>query len=124
MVIYKEDGTFLAMRRSADSPSKPSGWDLPGGKIDNDEDPVDAIIREAKEETQLDIRDPKILTAVSAAHQKDFWIIIGYAVQAPNKDPVISFEHDDQRWVTPEEFEELGTFLTDKKIIRAFALLK
>jgi len=54
MIIEKEGGIVLIRRKNS-----PYGWALPGGFVDYGESLEDAAIREAKEETNLDIKDLK-----------------------------------------------------------------
>ena len=51
-IITNEEGEILLTRRNVE-PFK-SQWCLPGGHIDENEKALDAVIREAKEETGLD----------------------------------------------------------------------
>lgn len=54
-IIFNKDNQVLLLRRSDDDPWMPGSWGLPGGKLEKDEDPDDAIKREVKEETNLDV---------------------------------------------------------------------
>lgn len=50
-----DNGTLLAVRKSADDPNQPGLWEVPGGRMDFGEE-VDAhIVREVREEVGLDI---------------------------------------------------------------------
>ena len=53
-IFINKDNNFLIIKRSEDLKTFPGVWAFPGGKIDDGEDPVDAAIREAKEEVGLD----------------------------------------------------------------------
>ena len=50
-IIEIEDGIILIKRKNP-----PPGWAIPGGFVDYGETVEDAVIREAKEETGLDIK--------------------------------------------------------------------
>jgi putative (di)nucleoside polyphosphate hydrolase len=49
MVVFDDRGRVLALERSA----VPGAWQLPQGGIEGDEEPVDALWRELREETGL-----------------------------------------------------------------------
>lgn len=59
VIIKNSDGKFLATSRR----NAPDLWGLPGGKIDPDELPINAAVRELKEETDIHI-NKKDLTLV------------------------------------------------------------
>lgn len=54
-IIRNSKGEILLLRRSITDTFHPDTWSLPGGKIEKDENPEGAVIREVKEETNLDI---------------------------------------------------------------------
>jgi len=60
IIIYKDGGIVLIRRDN-----KPFGWAIPGGFIDYGECTEDAAIREAKEETNLDVKDLKLFGVYS-----------------------------------------------------------
>jgi 8-oxo-dGTP diphosphatase len=64
VVLVEREGKVLLCRRSADS-FQPGKWCLPGGFLEYEEDFLSAGIREAKEETGLDVRIEAILSVVS-----------------------------------------------------------
>lgn len=49
------DGKILLVKKSADDPSHPNEWEIPGGRIEFGENLEDHIKREVKEEVGLDI---------------------------------------------------------------------
>ena len=58
-MLYKEDGSFLVMNRlKQDWP----GINFPGGHVEYDEDIPSSVIREMKEETGLDIKNPEFVS--------------------------------------------------------------
>lgn len=61
--IYNENHEFILIKRKND-PFKDS-WALPGGFVDYGETTEDAAIREAKEETSIDIESVKLFNVYS-----------------------------------------------------------
>ncbi len=57
VIIRNQKGAILMMERIFE----PFGWACPAGHIDKGESPEDAMIRETKEETNLDIKEYKLL---------------------------------------------------------------
>ena len=114
-VIFRDDGKFLAIRRSETAPSYPLAWDLPGGELDYGEDPFAGIIREIKEETGLKVKDLKPFDVFGHENPVGFWVTIAYRCKTLSDTVVISWEHTEYRWVTKEEFLE---FPSSPKIIR------
>lgn len=52
-LVVDGDGRLLLARRAYDPDA--GLWDLPGGFIEEDEEPLDALVRELREETGLEI---------------------------------------------------------------------
>lgn len=99
-------------------------WLVPGGHIELDEDPVQAIIREAKEEVGLDITIPqgKIPFAddrvtpiptpaymgrhrVNEVHEHVFMVYFATCLSDKILDSMSVHERAETRWVTMEELE-------------------
>jgi putative (di)nucleoside polyphosphate hydrolase len=57
IVVLDTEGRVLALERSA----IPGAWQLPQGGIEGDEEPVDALWRELREETGLTAADVQVL---------------------------------------------------------------
>ena len=54
--VIKQGDKYLIGLRSENAKYFPLHWDFPGGKLEPDEDPFEGIVREVKEETNLDVR--------------------------------------------------------------------
>lgn len=63
-VIFDEEGRVLITRRSLDSPHG-GLWEFPGGKLEDNELPSEALVREIKEEVNLDILGHRFIGEVS-----------------------------------------------------------
>jgi len=59
-VIYNDDHKVLIIKRSKTNDVLPEYWDIPGGTLEDGEDPAMGAIREAKEETNLDVQNPSL----------------------------------------------------------------
>ena len=63
VVLNKRDEVLILKRPDTDDWA-PSKWALPGGKLEENESPLTAAIRETKEETTLDVRKLKIINLI------------------------------------------------------------
>ena len=55
VLILDDRGRALILKRSMKSRWMPGKWGLPGGKVERGENSLGAVIRETKEETDLDL---------------------------------------------------------------------
>ena len=124
-IVFKEDGTILAMRRSDTAPSRPLGWDLPGGRLEYGEDATLGIQRETKEETGLIIETPIPFDVVArTSDHNEFWVTICYYARPTLYDVTLSYEHDKFKWTTPTEFKEMTTSTRQKQFAEKFEALQ
>lgn len=99
------EGKILYLRRH---PDKHQGnlWGIPGGKLDPNETPEEAVIREVFEETGLIIpkEDLEYIGPEYARHHLEY---IFHLFRAPLRSaPILNLglaEHTDSTWVTIEE---------------------
>ena len=63
--LIKINGKYLLIKRTkikrGKTNSLPNYWDIPGGMVELNELPKDAVVRETKEEVNLDVKVIKIL---------------------------------------------------------------
>ncbi len=91
---------------------------MPGGDIDFGEDAVESIIREIKEETGLEIKELKPFDVEFHINEKgEFWITIAYKTEANSNKVTLSFEHDEFKWVSVEEFRKLKSSNKIKRFV-------
>jgi len=125
VILLQENGKFLTIRRSKTAPSRPLNWDLPGGDLDFGEDAKEGIIREIKEETGLEVSEPKVIDAISGLNdENEFWVTICYTARPATTVVKLSYEHDDFKWVTPGEFQQLEAAPKNKKFVERFDLVR
>lgn len=58
-VVARPDGTFLITKRVMTKAWAPGSWEVSGGAAQAGEDSYDAVLREVKEETGLDVSDAR-----------------------------------------------------------------
>ena len=86
-------------------------WEFPGGGVDWGEHPDTSVVREVKEETSLDLVNPKFIGISSATYAKDgnekhsiYFVYRG----AVNTDKItLCGEHTEYRWLFSEEIKFL-----------------
>ncbi len=107
-IVFNKEGKFLTLHRTSTAPSNPDKWDFPGGDLDFGEDAIEGITREIKEESGLEVKDLKPFDVESNIYEdEEFWVTIAYTAKVIVNKVVLSFEHDEFKWVTPEEFLKL-----------------
>lgn len=104
-VIYEDQ--FLLLHRQSDVKLEPNTWGLPAGKKDKKEAPMEAILREIKEETGLIVPIGRVKqhhTMYVRYPEYDFTYYMFHTNLL--KEPEITLnpaEHRAFKWVTPEE---------------------
>jgi 8-oxo-dGTP diphosphatase len=121
-IIKDTDNNILILKRAPNSRSNPRCWELPGGKVEPGESFDAAMIREIKEETNLNIT---LNRAVGIAQQDlphIHSVHVIMSVQTNSGDLKISEEHTAFKWATLEEIKSLNlsnwfeSFLEEKDI--------
>ncbi len=68
VVLIDENDRVLLLKRSNYVDKYAGEWDLPGGHLKQNESLYDGLIREVLEETNLKVRNPKIIEIQSNLH--------------------------------------------------------
>lgn len=106
-VVADTDGRVLLLRRSPRSSANPGRWELPGGKVDDGEHFDDALRREVREETGLEIAlgGPIGVAGQRLSDRTAIHLVMGAA--STGDDLQLSDEHDASVWTHPSRFPEL-----------------
>lgn len=126
-VIVNEKGEVLILREAAtygDGTQK-GRYHMPGGRIEAGENFEDALRREIREETglEVDIEYPIYVgewrpVIKGVPHQ----IVATFQVCTPKNDKVtLSSEHDDFQWIKPESRQQFDVMDPEDKVIDRFA---
>ena len=116
-IIKNENGEILIVKRHPKSRTDPEMWELPGGKVEKGEFFVDALIREIKEETNLDAEVGDFAEAIQNdyMHKRTVQIIMYLKDMTGNVE--ISDEHTDWMWADLEKIKTLNLSSTLKKVL-------
>jgi 8-oxo-dGTP diphosphatase len=107
VLLRNDEGKYLFLRRAASFKAGPQKWDIPGGRIESDEALEDALRREVKEETAMDLTR---IDSLLGAHdifvpEKDLHVVrLTYAGSATGEIE-LSDEHDIYKWMAKTELE-------------------
>ncbi|MET9496456.1 (deoxy)nucleoside triphosphate pyrophosphohydrolase [Streptomyces sp. NPDC006552] len=98
--LYDRAGRLLAARRSA--PVELAGrWELPGGKVEPGERPEHALARELREE--LGVAAEPVDRLPGEWPLKPGYVLQVWRTRLRSGTPAPLQDHDDLRWLTPDE---------------------
>lgn len=95
--VVVKDGSLLMVRRKND-PGK-GLWSVPGGRLEPGEYIVDAVAREVKEETGLEVEVKGLLGILEVTGDPHYVILDHIAFDNGSGEPVAGDDVDDVRWV-------------------------
>lgn len=113
-VIRKEDFIFATARGYGEFKGM---WEFPGGKIEADETPQDALIREIREELDTEIEVGELIDTIEYDYPKFhlsmqcFWCTI-------KSGHLILKEAESARWLTKETIDEVEWLPADLTLIK------
>lgn len=113
-VMIKE-GKVLVSQREAGS-HMGMMWEFPGGKLEPDETPEECIVREIKEELDIDIEVLDIYKVVKFEYEEKNILLLCYLCRVL-KGNGKTLECNDFRWVTREELRNFQFVPADLPIV-------
>ena len=111
-IILSSDQILLVKARHK------TNWQLPGGRIEPGETPVEAVAREVQEETGLRARIGRL---TGRYHREDGTVARVYAARARGKLSGASDEIVAQRWVPIREAKEMVSPATRRRLVEGVA---
>ncbi|WP_010540016.1 (deoxy)nucleoside triphosphate pyrophosphohydrolase [Dietzia alimentaria] len=104
--VFSRDGKVLACRR-APGKSAAGMWEFPGGKVDDDETPEAALVREIREELGLSVSVGDLVDrTVTPVGPLD--IDLSCYFVSFGEVPSHSTDHDELRWLSRDELPSLN----------------
>ena len=108
-VILEGDKILLEKRKNMPSKGK---WSVPGGLVELGESVENAVIREVKEETGLDVYEPRLVDVVTYVSMGErgavmyHYVIIDYLVNVKGGNAKAASDAAALKWVPFNEVEE------------------
>ncbi|CAK9102332.1 unnamed protein product, partial [Durusdinium trenchii] len=103
--VWLDQTDVLLLKRSATARTAPGAWARPGGAVNFGESCEAALLREIREETNLDICNPELLDVTSEPSSGAHWVSIGYTA-----DLAPGCTASDARNMEPAKHDDIGFF--------------
>lgn len=112
--IIIENGSVFATQRGYGEFK--DGWEFPGGKIEPDETPEDAIVREIKEELDTEVEVIELLDTVEYDYPNFHLSMDCFICKIKSGDLVLK-EHEAAKWLTKETLGSVDWLPADLGLI-------
>ncbi len=114
-VFISKGSVFCAQRK--DSGELARKWEFPGGKLEKDETPEQALKREIREELLIEIEIEEHLTTVVAYPYKTFTLTMHAYFCKILSGEITLTEHLDSTWIPLDDIDSLDWAAADIPII-------
>ncbi|MET7848232.1 (deoxy)nucleoside triphosphate pyrophosphohydrolase [Streptomyces avermitilis] len=109
-------GRLLAARRSA-PPELAGRWELPGGKVEPDETPEHALVRELREELGVTAEPGRRVPGEWSL--KPGYVLRVWTARLLAGTPEPLEDHDELRWLTPDQIWDVDWLDQDVAAVKA-----
>jgi 8-oxo-dGTP diphosphatase len=115
-VIIENGKVLLAQRKPGDHQAL--AWEFPGGKVEDGEDPREALARELAEEIGIRAVVGDVVDVTLHRYPDRSVLLIVFATSiAPGSGPARPLDAADLRWVTGRELDEIGLCEADRALV-------
>lgn len=112
--IIREEGKIFGTKRGYGRFK--GGWEFPGGKTEEGETSEEAVIRELKEELDLEVRPDFLFEQVEYDYD-DFHLSMDCFICTVTKGEPVLKEHLDGKWFTKETIDQADWLPADRDLI-------
>jgi 8-oxo-dGTP diphosphatase len=126
-VIRNDEGKYLVLKRSEREIAYPGMYTFPGGKVEDNDTIEETLIKEAKEEANLDLKPGKILLKDKSFMRPDDQTVkvFSYLCEVENSDNVkISDDFTGYLWVSFEDLKNIPHVGIEDELLQANKLYK
>ena len=116
-VIKNNNEEILIVKRHPKSKTDPEMWELPGGKVEDGEYFTKALVREIKEEVNLDCEVGDLCEAVQNDYSNKRTVQLYMHLDNVNGDVKISDEHTEFMWASIDMLKSLEISTSLKKML-------
>lgn len=106
-ILRTPTGEVLLMRRAPTLRHFPNGDSLPGGKVEGQEEPIQALLREVREETGWEYDEADVIYVgaelAKASDGTEFPVEVYRIDVLEQRVPTLSSEHVGYSWLTPKD---------------------
>jgi 8-oxo-dGTP diphosphatase len=117
--VIVDAGRVLAARRTR--PADLAGfWEFPGGKVEGDEAPRDALAREIHEELSASVEVTVEVTGAGAPWRiSEKYVLRLYRASVVAGEPRPGADHDELRWLAADDLEAVEWLPSDRVALGA-----
>lgn len=112
-VIRDGDRIFATQRGYGDFKG---GWEFPGGKIEEEETPQEALVREIKEELEIEIEVGELIDTIEYDYPTFHLSMDCFWAEIVSGDMVLK-EHEAAKWLTKETLDSVEWLPADIALI-------
>lgn len=109
-IIKNNQNEVLVLQRGQNQ-SFQGFWQVPEGKLEEGESPVDALKREMKEELSIDVDSAELVsvtqTELEAKGMKYLAVRLVFDVKLKSTEITLSHEHSDYQWISADKIDNL-----------------
>lgn len=106
IILNKKMGKILLVKRADDDDVDPGAWENAGGEINDQEDLLEGLLREVREEVQIKVVPERILYA-SLKRGEGSRLILAYLCETTETEVALSPEHQEYKWADKSLCKEM-----------------
>ncbi|BAK54767.1 NUDIX hydrolase [Sulfurisphaera tokodaii] len=117
-VIFNKQRKVLLVKRK--NPPNKGSWAIPGGKVKYGETLEEAVKREIKEETNLDVRVKELLAIVEIIKEGFHYVILDFVCENIEGKLMASSDAEDARFFSLDELTNISVSPTTIEMLKRY----